>query len=354
MQSRRPAPLSDQLFAGPVLLGSRGFGAPLPVKNTFVDLPSGFTPTSAKFSMRAPLLTAPAGLHKEITIPADYCLLISPVHAGETSSPEGPEPEPEAVAHADGGMIEPAGAAWCDVDAEEEDDESEDDMALPSAPVDAPAPPPGALHPSIGSEGHAASTCKRCCFFARNRCANGYDCAFCHYEHERRKRKNKKSKKTKHAQLAAVSAFCWNHGRAVIAPQAAQLSLGQIVGQPCMLPVQAPMVYHPCTVMHHMPMGSAAVMCNAVQAPLQGCYVTTQQLAQPFPQHLPQQFQAPHAAQFSQTTFGTHVAAHVAAQVSYLHSGHGAQAGQAVGFTPAGSEVIPPPPSHSPRFPLRR
>lgn len=32
-------------------------------------------------------------------------------------------------------------------------------------------------------------------FFPRNRCNNGYDCDFCHYEHEKRKRKNKKSKK---------------------------------------------------------------------------------------------------------------------------------------------------------------
>merc|ERR1719215_2440777 len=29
-------------------------------------------------------------------------------------------------------------------------------------------------------------------FFPRGRCANGYDCNFCHYEHEKRKRRNKK------------------------------------------------------------------------------------------------------------------------------------------------------------------
>merc|ERR1711972_1089418 len=55
--------------------------------------------------------------------------------------------------------------------------------------------PPDALHPSIGSQAHAEGTCKRCCFFPRNRCLNGYDCEFCHYEHEKRKRKSKKSKK---------------------------------------------------------------------------------------------------------------------------------------------------------------
>jgi len=59
----------------------------------------------------------------------------------------------------------------------------------------APRPPPGALHPSLGSEGHALGVCKRCCFFPRGRCMNGYNCEFCHYEHEKRKRKNKKGSK---------------------------------------------------------------------------------------------------------------------------------------------------------------
>jgi len=59
----------------------------------------------------------------------------------------------------------------------------------------APRPPPGALHPSVGSEGHALGVCKRCCFFPRGRCMNGYTCEFCHYEHEKRKRKNKKGSK---------------------------------------------------------------------------------------------------------------------------------------------------------------
>ncbi|CAE8679434.1 unnamed protein product, partial [Polarella glacialis] len=62
---------------------------------------------------------------------------------------------------------------------------------------DAPKAPPGALHPSMGSEAHEAGTCKRCCFFPRGRCTNGYNCEFCHYEHEKRKRKNKKKKKGK-------------------------------------------------------------------------------------------------------------------------------------------------------------
>lgn len=88
-----------------------------------------------------------------------------------------------------------------DSNAEEEaEDDSDGDAPQQQqqplrSPEDVPKPPPGALHPSIGSESHEEGTCKRCCFFPRNRCNNGYDCDFCHYEHEKRKRKNKKSKK---------------------------------------------------------------------------------------------------------------------------------------------------------------
>jgi len=55
-------------------------------------------------------------------------------------------------------------------------------------------PPPGALHPSLGSEAHEAGGCKTCCFFPRGRCMNGYNCEFCHYEHEKRKRENNMGK----------------------------------------------------------------------------------------------------------------------------------------------------------------
>mmetsp|Transcript_46758 Transcript_46758/g.117772 ORF Transcript_46758/g.117772 Transcript_46758/m.117772 type:complete len:467 (-) Transcript_46758:673-2073(-) len=82
---------------------------------------------------------------------------------------------------------------------DEDDDESGDEgESQPQAlrrPEDVPKPPPGALHPSLGSEGHGIGACKRCCFFPRGRCMNGYECMFCHYEHEKRKRKNKKKNK---------------------------------------------------------------------------------------------------------------------------------------------------------------
>jgi len=92
-----------------------------------------------------------------------------------------------------------ATSSFVNMEGEDDDDEDSDDAALLPAhlrsPVDAPRPPPGALHPSMGSEAHAQGTCKRCCFFPRGRCTNGYTCEFCHYEHEKRKRKNKKKKK---------------------------------------------------------------------------------------------------------------------------------------------------------------
>lgn len=91
---------------------------------------------------------------------------------------------------------------------EEDEDDDSDDGTVPQHlrnPEDAPKPPPGAIHPSEGSEAHDAGACKRCCFFPRGRCNNGYNCVFCHYEHEKRKRKNKKKKKKDGASGAAPS-----------------------------------------------------------------------------------------------------------------------------------------------------
>merc|ERR1719424_1364438 len=45
--------------------------------------------------------------------------------------------------------------------------------------------------PSIGSMGHFAGQCTRCCFHPKGRCLNGYDCKFCHFEHDARRRKKK-------------------------------------------------------------------------------------------------------------------------------------------------------------------
>lgn len=58
--------------------------------------------------------------------------------------------------------------------------------------------------PSLGSAQHHLGTCKRCCFFPKGRCTNGYDCEFCHFDHEKRKRKNKKKKKKAGAEGSPV------------------------------------------------------------------------------------------------------------------------------------------------------
>jgi len=121
----------------------------------------------------------------------------------------------------------------------------------------APRPPAGALHPSLGSEGHALGVCKRCCFFPRGRCMNGYNCEFCHYEHEKRKRKNKKGSKVVGTATYALPP----HLRGLLCqPQSA--------AQPA------------------MPTGFAAV----AQARPQGVYGMPQQL---YPAHSMQSYQAP-------------------------------------------------------------
>jgi len=77
-------------------------------------------------------------------------------------------------------------------DSEEDDNDSEEHAdGLARLPSNVPQPPAGASHPSVGSEGHSVGACKRCCFFPRGRCMNGYDCQFCHYEHEKPKRKHR-------------------------------------------------------------------------------------------------------------------------------------------------------------------
>jgi hypothetical protein len=51
--------------------------------------------------------------------------------------------------------------------------------------------------PSAGSAAHKEGKCKRCCFFPKGRCSNGYDCQFCHFAHEKRKNTQSKKKKSR-------------------------------------------------------------------------------------------------------------------------------------------------------------
>merc|ERR1719252_518337 len=63
----------------------------------------------------------------------------------------------------------------------------------PETPMETAVSPPATLAdlPSLGSLGHFAGQCSRCCFHPKGRCQNGYDCRFCHYEHDKRRRKKK-------------------------------------------------------------------------------------------------------------------------------------------------------------------
>lgn len=159
-----------------------------------------------------------------------------------------PYPRPERTAPPGGNLEE----------AEEEEEDGDDDSdgdAVPAHlrnPEDAPKPPPGAVHPSIGSEAHATGQCKRCCFFPRGRCTNGYNCEFCHYEHEKRKRKNKKKKKKGDggalaAAAATAAGFVPMPGATVMPQQQQQLGMMQpIPGNVMIDPRSGQTMVQPC------------------------------------------------------------------------------------------------------------
>jgi len=200
MAPHRPAPLSDELFAAPVLLGHTQVGrVPVQVKNTFVDMPSGYTPVSTRQCQGHPLQSAPANLVGRLNWPGLFDES-SPATPEEQAAPQELETEPLDVTPVKAGSADaladasPAETFVALDDDEDDEAEAEVEQGVPAMAACAPRPPPGALHPSIGSTGHAAGTCKRCCFFPRGRCLNGYTCAFCHYEHEQRKRKSRTKK----------------------------------------------------------------------------------------------------------------------------------------------------------------
>eukprot|EP00929_Paragymnodinium_shiwhaense_P020265 TRINITY_DN13562_c0_g1_i1.p1 TRINITY_DN13562_c0_g1~~TRINITY_DN13562_c0_g1_i1.p1 ORF type:complete len:567 (+),score=123.02 TRINITY_DN13562_c0_g1_i1:120-1820(+) len=352
MPLKRPTPLSDDLLAPKPSIGATNNGQPLPVKNTFIDVPSGLTPSNMKTAVqRSHLMTAPADLSQPpglmnramasasalTSIPPTPGTAIPPtpgtsrviahtpmatpsptsapfmVHSGGTVStgfaaalrmaaaPQQPATFAQATPAPFAGFVNGYGGTMVGTSAatasstatflantpglsysstappitsaaappmataplqptqtrmystpgtmplsytssagqpvlgagpsvmygasaglpytmqkapetlhegdDEEDDDSDDDVPMNMRnPADAPKPPEGAQHPSMGSEAHALGSCKRCCFFPRGRCMNGYNCEFCHYEHEKRKRKNKKKKKKDNSMLA-MSAY---------------------------------------------------------------------------------------------------------------------------------------------------
>lgn len=60
------------------------------------------------------------------------------------------------------------------------------------------------LLPSKGSAGHGDGNCRRCNFFPKGRCQNGYDCTFCHFPHE----KQKFTRQEKRERRAVAQAQC--------------------------------------------------------------------------------------------------------------------------------------------------
>lgn len=360
MPPKRPAPLSDEVFAaaaanaksGTTYLGATYNGMPLPVKNTFIDVPSGFTPMNMKTDGRSQIvMTAPADLSQApgylqramvasiaqpvmtpsvaaspMSLRVNRTPLMTPsptsggaaFHNWVVASASRPFASPTARLQSSPKSIYTVAPAQYVTrpqalelvvdgeDDEENDDDSDDGIVPPHLRnmENAPKPPPGALHPSLGSEAHAASNCKRCCFFPRGRCTNGYNCEFCHYDHEKRKRKNKRKKKkesgtTTSTTTTVVMQHISGDGRHVLhmpqvhsaAPMLTAMPPGHFtqVSPPAPMQINWPPV--PMTTAM-APMTSAApVTMAAPEMPYQAVYYPDRR-----PQMIvPQPFEIPHA-----------------------------------------------------------
>jgi len=223
------------------------------VKNTFVHVPSGVSPTANQGSENYSLLSAPANMIGRLSWPTIFGSAPSTPKSPSPSKPGEPQDTPSTVVDNSSTVYtgaspstnkEDTHAGGSSHEGEEQHDDvesldsephlEENDLFLSSlsSAARAPRPPPGALHPSLGSAGHSTGTCRRCCFFPRGRCANGYSCEFCHYEHDRRKRKNRSKKRTAWIAPPPVTA---------IAPAPAQNRHGVPPGSTVTLTQQVPM-----------------------------------------------------------------------------------------------------------------
>jgi hypothetical protein len=216
-RKERPAALSDSIFRAK--LESLQSKAPnddpivseeIPVHNTFIQF--GAHQEGDAFGTK-PLSTAPAwvgpsprnALQSELQSAVDQASLQqsddqktdlaifshdSPKSqdVATCSSSSKPLASPKKVSVM---RTSPAGVTMCSDEEEEEakaetQEEAEDDTVATSL---------GAATseelPSVGSAKHAEGLCKRCCFFPKGRCSNGYGCEFCHLEHEKRNREKK-------------------------------------------------------------------------------------------------------------------------------------------------------------------
>jgi len=92
------------------------------------------------------------------------------------------------------------------VDADKDDesaDDGDDEAMLKLQAMEETAKVEGL--PSIGSAEHASGQCRRCNFFAKGRCRNGFDCVFCHFPHDRRKLSRQEKREARTAQLTCQS-----------------------------------------------------------------------------------------------------------------------------------------------------
>jgi len=242
--AKRPAPLIEELLfetcqptlplasgRGPTLLGR--LQARTPMKKSGAACSAAETPSSSTFGCRmTPIMSTLSGApirwpFTPMSTPSPGARLddIQALHLGAESTNPVSYPElassarsPFATAEAvDGGQVEPRafgtvalGVAACAelgaaaalaapvrgahdaaVEPASDDGEELDDTPEGQLVSNGPPPPPGALHPSRGSAGHVTGSCRRCCFFPRGRCMNGYDCSFCHYEHDKPRRRHR-------------------------------------------------------------------------------------------------------------------------------------------------------------------
>lgn len=134
-------------------------------------------PASMPLRREAAVVSTPPGLERVV---AQSSFLFETPPFGDGLRTQAPIASMQEVA--DKGVVGPNGAP-------------EMLVQLDAAPKNTgnPCLPPCTLAdlPSIGSLGHFAGQCSRCCFFSKGRCLNGYDCRFCHFEHEKRPRKKK-------------------------------------------------------------------------------------------------------------------------------------------------------------------
>lgn len=102
---------------------------------------------------------------------------------------------PEKVSQNDDAASTASGASSSPVSLPSSPERSEvgSPLKISSSPEASSLISPEALKdlPSLGSLGHCAGLCKRCCFHEKGRCLNGYNCRFCHFDHDKRQRKKK-------------------------------------------------------------------------------------------------------------------------------------------------------------------